>query len=117
MVSRPRDAASCACQSSSNANATANNSVALGSNSVANAQSGTSFLTGVDAQSDYANANYEYPVNEAVQASELLLSWGEFKTQDIDLSLLGKYNAEAVKILNEIDQIGTSTNNYQSSIK
>lgn len=60
------------------------------------------FLTGVDAQSDYANANYEYPVNEAVQASELLLSWGEFKAQDIDLSLLGKHNSDAVKILNEI---------------
>lgn len=60
------------------------------------------FLTSSEAQSDYANANYEYPVNTAVQASDLLKSWGDFKAQDIDLSLLGKYNAEAVKILNEI---------------
>lgn len=60
------------------------------------------FLTSEAAQSDYANANYEYPVNEAVEPSELLRSFGEFKIQDVDLSLLGAYNDEAVKIFNEV---------------
>ncbi len=60
------------------------------------------FLTGESAQFDYANANYEYPVNEAVEPSELLKSFGEFKSQDIDLSLLGEYNEAAVKIFNEV---------------
>lgn len=59
------------------------------------------FLTGEKAQSDYANANYEYPVNPNVQPSELLQSWGEFKTQAIDLSKLGEYNSDAVKLMNE----------------
>ncbi len=59
------------------------------------------YLTSADAQSDYANANYEYPVNPSVEPSELLKSWGEFKAQDIDLSLLGQLNSEAVKLLNE----------------
>lgn len=59
------------------------------------------YLTGVEAQYDYANANYEYPVNQAVEPSELLKSWGTFKMQEIDLSLLGKYNADAVKLMNE----------------
>lgn len=60
------------------------------------------YLTGEKAQSDYANANYEYPVNDAVEPSELLQSWGEFSIQDIDLSLLGQYNSDAVKIFNEV---------------
>lgn len=60
------------------------------------------FLTDEEAQYDYANANYEYPVNEAVEPSELLKSFGKFSIQDIDLSLLGEYNEKAVKIFNEI---------------
>lgn len=60
------------------------------------------FLTSEVAQTDYANANYEYPVNEAVEPSDLLKSFGEFEIQDIDLSLLGEYNEEAVKIFNEV---------------
>lgn len=59
------------------------------------------YLTGEKAQSDYANANYEYPVNANVQPSELLQSWGTFKAQDIDLSVLGALNTDAVKLLNE----------------
>lgn len=59
------------------------------------------YLTGEKAQSDYANANYEYPVNANVQPSELLQSWGTFKAQEIDLSVLGAFNADAVKLLNE----------------
>ncbi len=59
------------------------------------------FLTGEKAQSNYANANYEYPVNPNVQPSELLLSWGDFNAQDINLAKLGEYNDEAVKLMNE----------------
>lgn len=60
------------------------------------------FLTGEKAQYDYANANYEYPVNSNVEPSDLLKSWGEFKAQEIDLSALGALNADAVKLLNEV---------------
>lgn len=60
------------------------------------------FLTGEKAQYDYANANYEYPVNPSVEPSDLLKSWGEFKAQDIDLSLLGEYNQDAVIIFNKV---------------
>lgn len=59
------------------------------------------FLTSETAQSDYANANYEYPVNPKVEASELLQSFGAFNTQNIDLSLLGEYNSDAVRIFDE----------------
>ena len=60
------------------------------------------FLTDEYAQSIYAEANYEYPVNSKVEPSDLLKSWGEFKTQDIDLSVLGENNNKAVKIFNEV---------------
>lgn len=59
------------------------------------------YLTSETAQKDYAQTNYEYPVNPQVEASDLLKSWGEFTAQDIDLSLLGLYNVEAVKLMNE----------------
>ena len=60
------------------------------------------FLSSEEAQKTFAEANYEYPVNEKVEPSELLKSWGDFKAQDINLSLLGEYNAKAVEIFNEI---------------
>ncbi|MGB3367327.1 MAG: Fe(3+) ABC transporter substrate-binding protein [Acidaminobacteraceae bacterium] len=60
------------------------------------------FLTSEKAQSDYANANYEYPVNPNVEPSELLKSFGDFKAQDIDLSLLGANNESAVKVFGKV---------------
>ncbi|QVK20635.1 Fe(3+) ABC transporter substrate-binding protein [Mycoplasmatota bacterium] len=61
------------------------------------------YLTEEDAQSIYASANYEYPVNPNVEPSELLKSWGEFETQDINLSLLGEFNKDAVAIFEEVN--------------
>ena len=60
------------------------------------------FLSNEKAQSVFANANYEYPVNPNVEPSDLLKSWGEFKTQDISLNKLGENNKRAVEIFNEI---------------
>lgn len=60
------------------------------------------YLTGTEAQNDYASANYEYPVNPDVEPSDLLKSFGEFEAQDVDLSLLGEYNEEAVKIFDRV---------------
>ncbi|MCY6369312.1 Fe(3+) ABC transporter substrate-binding protein [Clostridium ganghwense] len=61
------------------------------------------FLSGTEAQKQYAEANYEYPVNPEVEPSELLKSWGTFKEQDIRLSKLGENNKKAVEILNEVN--------------
>lgn len=60
------------------------------------------FLTGEKAQAKFANANYEYPANDAVEASDLLKSWGSFNTQDINLTVLGENNAKAVEIFNRV---------------
>ncbi len=61
------------------------------------------FLASPKAQSIFAEANYEYPVNPAVKPSKLLQSWGEFKEDTTPLYKFGEYNAKAVKIFNEVN--------------
>lgn len=60
------------------------------------------FLSSIDAQKAFASVNYEYPVNESVEPSDLLKSWGKFKTQDINLTKLGENNKKAVEIMNKV---------------
>lgn len=60
------------------------------------------FLTDEEAQFTFAEANYEYPVNPDVAPAELLKSWGDFKEQDIPLTVLGENNAKAIMIFNEV---------------
>jgi len=60
------------------------------------------FLCSPEAQKVFTLQNYEYPVNKNVAPSKLLVSWGHFKEDSIELSKLGQYNTEAVKIFNEV---------------
>jgi len=60
------------------------------------------FLSDEKAQKQFAEANFEYPVNPTVEPSDLLKSWGDFKVQDVNLSRLGELNTRAVEIFNEI---------------
>lgn len=60
------------------------------------------FLSGVQAQEAFAEGNNEYPVNPEAAISETLKSWGEFKEQDINLTILGGNNARAIQIFNEV---------------
>jgi iron(III) transport system substrate-binding protein len=60
------------------------------------------FLASEKAQKQFAESNFEYPVNPNVESAELLKSWGEFKTQNINLSKLGELNSQAVKIFDEV---------------
>jgi len=60
------------------------------------------FLTSEEAQRSYADANFEYPVNPAVEPHDLLKSWGTFIVQDIPLSKLGEHSVLAIIIMNEI---------------
>ena len=56
------------------------------------------FLTEKENQKIFSEANYEYPLDYNNSSSDIHLKWGKFKADDIDLSILGKSNAEAVKI-------------------
>jgi len=61
------------------------------------------FLVSPVAQTLFAEANYEYPVNKNVESSALLKSWGTFKEDALPLENLGANNAKAVKIFNEVN--------------
>lgn len=59
------------------------------------------FMSGHHAQEILAQTNYEYPVNPEVPMAGLLESWGSFKKDTVNLSLLGKQNDQAVKIMDQ----------------
>ena len=56
------------------------------------------FLTSAKSQETFGNVNYEYPVKISNNQSELLKSWGNFKADNVNLSILGANNADAVKL-------------------
>ncbi|MGH8651316.1 MAG: Fe(3+) ABC transporter substrate-binding protein [Gammaproteobacteria bacterium] len=56
------------------------------------------FLLTSEAQQWYADANYEYAMREGI-ASRILRSWGPFKADPLNLSVLGDLNAQAVKLM------------------
>ncbi len=56
------------------------------------------FLTNEENQKIFSGVNYEYPLRFKHIDSKTLLSWGGFKSDSINLSILGKNNAKAVKL-------------------
>ncbi len=57
------------------------------------------FLASDTAQAWYAEINHEYPVKPRLKVNPTLASWGDFKKDVVNLSLLGTYNAAAVKLM------------------
>lgn len=57
------------------------------------------FLVSPESQSWYGEVNQEYPVRDGVAWSQLLNQWGRFKADQLNLSLLGENNAQAVMIM------------------
>jgi iron(III) transport system substrate-binding protein len=57
------------------------------------------YLVNDKSQHWYAEANHEYPINSNIESSAILKSWGKFKADNLNLSLLGKYNTEAVLLM------------------
>ncbi|AFL69653.1 Fe(3+) ABC transporter substrate-binding protein [Sulfurospirillum barnesii] len=56
------------------------------------------FLSSVEAQTLFAEANHEYPVNPAVKASGTVATFGVFKEDTLPLGDVGKYTKKAVEI-------------------
>jgi len=57
------------------------------------------FLLTDAAQQWYADTNNEYPVVSGIAPSETLKSWGSFKSDSLNLSKLGEFNPQAVKLM------------------
>lgn len=54
-----------------------------------------------DAQRWYSSTNGEFPVKPGITASPELQSWGNFKRDPVNLSILGKNNAQAVMLMDK----------------
>ena len=57
------------------------------------------FLVSAESQTWYAEVNNEYPVVADAQTSELLKSFGQFKSDSLNLSRLGENNRAAVQLM------------------
>ena len=57
------------------------------------------FMLDESSQNWYAHVNGEYPVNRKAIISPLLLNWGDFRSDKLNLTELGKYNSDAVRIM------------------
>jgi iron(III) transport system substrate-binding protein len=65
----------------------------------ANAVRFLEFLISPEAQKVFADANYEFPIRTGVPPIDVVQQWGTFKTDPLNVSALGKNNAEAVRIM------------------
>ncbi|ABC31199.1 ABC-type Fe3+ transport system, periplasmic component [Hahella chejuensis KCTC 2396] len=61
------------------------------------------FLTEKLAQKMYSENNYEYPIKPGVEPSGLVLSWGEFKRDELPLYKAGELREKAVKMVDKVD--------------
>ena len=63
---------------------------------------GSRDLTSDDAQRLYADGNFEYPVNPAVQASEIVRSWGAFTPDTLNIAEIARFEPAAAKLVDEV---------------
>lgn len=64
-----------------------------------NAKKLMEYLVSEEAQKWYAEVNHEYPVRAGVTRGDILKSWGEFKSDTLNLSKLGELNGDAVRLM------------------
>jgi iron(III) transport system substrate-binding protein len=60
------------------------------------------FLASDTAQHIFASGNNEFPVVKGIHKDPVLESWGNFKKDDINVSVLGENNPEAVRIFDRV---------------
>ncbi len=57
------------------------------------------YLTTPEAQEYFIGGNNEYPINDDAELAEVLESFGEFKSDAVNVSALGRNNPEAIQIM------------------
>ncbi|MFV0385067.1 Fe(3+) ABC transporter substrate-binding protein [Paracoccus sp. (in: a-proteobacteria)] len=61
------------------------------------------FLVSDEAQKIYAETNYEFPVSDHVERSELVASWGDFTPDNVPLSEISRLRPEALTLIEEVN--------------
>jgi len=57
------------------------------------------WLSSETAQADFAGLNAEYPVNPRVQPTEQVKSWGDFKSDSLNVGEAGRLQAAAIRLM------------------
>ncbi|MCB1381015.1 MAG: Fe(3+) ABC transporter substrate-binding protein [Alphaproteobacteria bacterium] len=60
------------------------------------------YLASDEAQRLYADGNFEYPVNPAVQPSEIVQAWGHFTPDGLNIAEVAKYEAAAAVLVDQV---------------
>lgn len=68
----------------------------------ANALRLMSFLASPEAQRIYAEGNFEYPVNPAVQPSEIVRSWGTLVPDSLAVAEIARHEKRASELVDEV---------------
>lgn len=77
--------------------------VTKGARNLVNSVKLLEFLSGDYAQKFYAEQNFEYPLKAGVPVHPLVKSWGEFKSDGINLATVAKYRKTASKLVDLTD--------------
>ena len=57
------------------------------------------WLSSTDAQGKFAGMNMEYPVNPKVKADDIVSAWGDFKSDELNVSSAGALQSTAIKLM------------------
>lgn len=60
------------------------------------------FLSSDEAQEIFSSGNNEFPVVKGVKMDSILEAWSDFKRDDLNISILGENNTEAVRIFDRV---------------
>lgn len=60
------------------------------------------FLASDEAQRLYADGNFEYPVNPAVDPSPIVKAWGTFSPDDINIAEIARHEPAAARLVDEV---------------
>mgnify|MGYP000666303749 FL=1 len=56
-----------------------------------------------EAQKIYAETNYEFPVSDDVERSDLVKSWGQFTPDSLSLSEISDLRPKALDLIEEVN--------------
>jgi len=60
------------------------------------------WLSGVEAQEQFAGLNMEYPVNSKVKVDPVVEKWGEFKGNPMNVAKYGELQSAAIKLMDRV---------------
>jgi iron(III) transport system substrate-binding protein len=60
------------------------------------------WLSGEEAQAQFAGLNMEYPVNSKVAVDPIVAEWGEFKGNPMNVAKYGELQADAIKLMDRV---------------